>query len=169
MKSLVLPLFAEGIVRRRVATAWATRRALGLPSDETDCFRLINGEGDRLSGLAADVFGPVCVVASSALWCERHRDVIVGALEAELKGAGIRVVWRRSDARLQQDGFGGFGDGFGDDATEAARAPIDVKAAAAEEGTFVWVREDGLRYKILYVIWREGLAGRCAFGFWPPG
>ena len=137
-------------MRRRVANAWATRRALGLPSEETDCFRLINGEGDRLSGLAADVFGSVCVVASSALWCERHRDVVVAALEAELQGAGIRVVWRRSDARLKQDGFEGSEvDGGGPD---AAGAPIDVKAAAAEEGAFVLGREHGLRYKILYVL-----------------
>lgn len=153
-------------MRRRVATAWATRRALGLPSDETDCFRLINGEGDRLSGLAADVFGPVCVVASSALWCERHRAVIVGALEAELEGAGISVVWRRSDARLQQDGLG---DGVGDDATHAvaARAPIDVKAAAAEEGAFVWAREHGLRYKILCVIGVKDRLGVVPLGFGP--
>lgn len=139
-------------MRRRVANAWATRRAVGLPSEETDCFRLINGEGDRLGGLAADVFGSVCVVASSALWCERHRDVIVAALEAELQGAGIRVVWRRSDARLKQDGFEGAGGDGGGGGPDAAGGPIDVKAAAAEEGAFVWGREHGLRYKILCVI-----------------
>ncbi len=130
-------------MRRRVATAWATRRALGLPSEETDCFRLVNGEGDRLSGLAADVFGSVCVVASSALWCERHRGAIVAALEAELAGAGIRVVWRRSEARLKQDGFVMEEKGEGE-----KEGPVDVKAAAQEEGAFVWGREGGLRYKI---------------------
>lgn len=141
---------AEGIVRRRVATAWATRQALGLPNAETDCFRLINGEGDRLSGLAVDVFGPVCVAVSSALWCERHKEVIVGALEAQLAGAGIRLVWRRSQARLKQDGVE-------EEEKEKADVPkMDVKAAALEEGAFVWGREHGLQYKILCVDWIEG-------------
>jgi 23S rRNA G2069 N7-methylase RlmK/C1962 C5-methylase RlmI len=135
-------------VRRRVATAWSTRQALGLPSPETDCFRLINGEGDRLSGLAADCFGSVCVVASSALWCERHREAIVGALEAELEGAGIRVVWRRSEARLKQDGWEGEEAQETESGGPVAAVPIDVKAAAQEEGAFVWGREGGLRYKI---------------------
>lgn len=94
------------------------------------------------------MFGSVCVVASSALWCERHKDLIVAALEGELAGAGIRVVWRRSDARLQQDGFEGDGD---EGKEKEEKGTIDVKAAAQEEGAFVWGREHGLRYKILCV------------------
>lgn len=59
---------AEEIVQRRVAAAVALRAACGLPSEATDCYRLIHGEGDRLSGLVIDVFGDTAVIASSAVW-----------------------------------------------------------------------------------------------------
>ncbi|EWM24066.1 ribosomal rna large subunit methyltransferase i [Nannochloropsis gaditana] len=130
----------EDIVARRVSTAWATRQALGLPNAETTCFRLVNGEGDKLSGLAADVFDKVCVVSSSSLWCERHKDFIIQGLEASLGPAGISTVWRRSEARLKQDGFV--------DPEEALRPAIDVKAEARKEGAYVWAKEAGLKYKV---------------------
>lgn len=130
----------EDIVARRVSTAWTTRQALGLPNAETTCFRLVNGEGDKLSGLAADVFDKVCVVSSSSLWCERHKDFIIQGLEASLGPAGISTVWRRSEARLKQDGFV--------DPEEALRPAIDVKAEARKEGAYVWAKEAGLKYKV---------------------
>jgi 23S rRNA G2069 N7-methylase RlmK/C1962 C5-methylase RlmI len=45
----------ETILRQRFASAIATRRALNLPSEQTDTFRLVNGEGDGISGLAIDI------------------------------------------------------------------------------------------------------------------
>ena len=37
----------------------------------TDVYRLVNSEGDRLSGLIVDRVGPQLVVSSSAAWVER--------------------------------------------------------------------------------------------------
>ncbi len=130
----------EDMVARRVSTAWATRQALGLPNKETTCFRLVNGEGDRLSGLAADVFDKVCVVSSSSLWCERHQKAIIAGLDTVLGPSGIKVVWRRSEARLSQDGF--------EDKEEGVKPFIDVKAEAQKEGASVWVKEAGIKYKV---------------------
>ena len=46
---------ADGIVRARVREAYEARKALGLTSNaRTTCYRLINSEGDRLSGLNVD-------------------------------------------------------------------------------------------------------------------
>jgi len=130
----------EAMVARRVSTAWATRQALGLPNKETTCFRLVNGEGDRLSGLAADVFDKVCVVSSSSLWCEKHKGAIVAGLDTVLGPSGIKTVWRRSEARLSQDGF--------EDKEEGLKPVIDVKAEAQKEGAYVWVKEAGIKYKV---------------------
>lgn len=60
---------------RRLDGAVSLRGACGLPSGSTSCYRLIHGEGDRLSGLVIDVYGDVAVVASSALWvrCIKHK------------------------------------------------------------------------------------------------
>jgi len=60
------------LVKWRVGQAAAARAALGLPGPGTDVYRLINSEGDRLSGVTADALGPGCVVVSScAAWSER--------------------------------------------------------------------------------------------------
>ena len=55
----------------RVQRAVALRAALGLPGAGTTVYRLINSEGDGLSGLIVDVLGEQLVVASSAAWVER--------------------------------------------------------------------------------------------------
>jgi len=60
------------LIAWRVGQAAAARAALGLPGPGTDVYRLINSEGDRLSGVTADALGPGCVVVSScAAWSER--------------------------------------------------------------------------------------------------
>ena len=41
----------------------------------TDTYRLMNGEGDGLSGLAIDIIGyHHIVIMSSAIWCEIYRS-----------------------------------------------------------------------------------------------
>ena len=44
---------------RHIATRllWQLARdAINLPNKDTNCYRLVNGEGDRLSGLVVDVY-----------------------------------------------------------------------------------------------------------------
>ncbi|KAG5190916.1 ribosomal RNA large subunit methyltransferase I-like protein [Tribonema minus] len=93
------------VVEARVRTARAARAAIGLPSAATDAYRCVNGEGDRLSGLVVDVFGTTVGVSSSALWVESHRPAVEAALRRAF-GDEYAIVWRLSDGRLQQDGWG---------------------------------------------------------------
>ena len=119
----------------RVLQAMALRRSLGLPSKETTVYRLINGEGDRLGGLIVDVFDSVVVIQSSAFWVERHRDTIESAISEAFaqadgnkkkKKATVRLIWRRAESRLKQDGY--TGKTSDDDVeTDAAAAPLAVK------------------------------------------
>jgi 23S rRNA (cytosine1962-C5)-methyltransferase len=53
--------FDLGFFRRRVQAALELRRALGLV-DGCSAYRLLNGEGDGLSGFVADVYGPYVVL-----------------------------------------------------------------------------------------------------------
>lgn len=70
--------------RDKFAEARDQRRALHLPNDETNAYRLVHAEGDGLPGLIVDVFDDVCVVQSTtlgmrlrqALWLEALRDAI---------------------------------------------------------------------------------------------
>lgn len=93
----------SNLLHHRLQEAADLRRACGLPSDGTTAYRLVNSEGDRLSGLTVDVFGTTAVAVTSALWLEQRQDEVVAALGA--LPMVDEVVWRRSDGRLQQDGW----------------------------------------------------------------
>eukprot|EP00536_Pseudo-nitzschia_multiseries_P017614 jgi/Psemu1/225830/e_gw1.1676.6.1 len=98
-------LILKTILSHNLERALSTRTALGLPSEDfTDTYRLVNGEGDALSGLAVDVVGgSVAVVMSSAAWCEIHRSTILEALGELLPDH--ELVWKTTPSRLKQDGY----------------------------------------------------------------
>jgi len=97
------------ILAHKLREAVRTRARLNLPSPGTDSYRLVNGEGDGLSGLCVDVLGgEVAVIMSSAAWCEIYREEILEALREALLvpyPSGLELIWRRTDARLKQDGY----------------------------------------------------------------
>ena len=107
-----------------------TRRALGLPLDSnTDTFRLVNGEGDSVSGLAVDVVGgDVAVIMSSAAWCEIHKSTILASLQKILPEH--ELIWKTTPARLKQDGYI-LDDGIYD---EAIPENIDEPVICLENG-----------------------------------
>jgi len=101
---------AESKILRRILTlnferSLQTRSFLGLPShSNTDTFRLVNSEGDSLSGLAIDVVGGNnAVIMSSAAWCEIHKSTILDSLRDVLPEH--ELIWKTTPSRLKQDGF----------------------------------------------------------------
>jgi 23S rRNA G2069 N7-methylase RlmK/C1962 C5-methylase RlmI len=95
--------FMSLILTTQMEKALKTRRALGLPSATTDTYRLINGEGDGLSGLAVDIIGnKVAVVMSSAAWCQTHKPAILNCLQHVLPEH--ELIWKTTPSRLRQDG-----------------------------------------------------------------
>ena len=93
------------LLKIRIEQAIALRSAISLPSDTNSVYRLINGEGDRLGGLVVDVLGTTVVAQSSAFWVEKHKKVIEEAILATVKCH--KLVWRRAEGRLKQDGYTG--------------------------------------------------------------
>ncbi|QCD85980.1 ribosomal RNA large subunit methyltransferase I [Vigna unguiculata] len=85
-----------------IDAAVEVRRRLGLPSVHTNAYRLINSEGDRLSGLIIDVFGDVAVVASSAAWVEKYKSEIEACL-GKINYIN-HINWRPSVDILKEDG-----------------------------------------------------------------
>ncbi len=117
-----LPL--QKLLLKRIRQAASVRSALGLRGTENidsanessdskrEMYRLINGEGDRLGGLVVDIMGPVIVAQSSAVWTEKHRKSIEGALmdlESCEESGTVKLVWKKAKSRLQKDGYV-FGD-----------------------------------------------------------
>jgi 23S rRNA (cytosine1962-C5)-methyltransferase len=87
--------------RARVATARALRARLGLPSERTTAYRLINSEGDELPGVVVDVYGDAVVIQITTLGMSLRRAWLVEALEAELGPVTIFEVAAQSYAELE--------------------------------------------------------------------
>lgn len=93
----------EKLLEARLYDAINLRRSMALPSADTNAYRLVNSEGDRLSGLIVDVFGDVAVIASSAAWVEKYKQ------EIEFLVGKVRDVnhikWRPSIDILKEEGL----------------------------------------------------------------
>jgi 23S rRNA (cytosine1962-C5)-methyltransferase len=74
-------------VRERVETALQLRRTLVEP--ETNAFRLLNGEGDFVPGIIADVYGEFVVVQCLTAGARALRSLFTEALTGVLHPAGI--------------------------------------------------------------------------------
>lgn len=92
------------IIASRVRNALSLRRELGLGNEDNSAYRLLNGEGDFLSGVVADVYNNIIVVECSALWGEVHRSSIELALKLEIPFVDT-IVWRSKTKRLELDGW----------------------------------------------------------------
>ena len=104
------------ILSVKIRDAMNARITSNLPSSSTDSYRLVNGEGDGLSGLAIDIIGGLtgdiyAVIMSSAVWCEIHKKIIKRVVERILlsdhpnyfnKGNDLKLVWRNTPTRLLQ-------------------------------------------------------------------
>ncbi|KAF8783794.1 hypothetical protein HU200_000232 [Digitaria exilis] len=93
----------ERLLEARISSAVDLRRRLGLPSADTNAYRLINSEGDRLSGLIVDIFADVAVIASSAAWVEKYREEIQFFV-SKLNGIN-HIKWRPSEDILKEEGL----------------------------------------------------------------
>jgi 23S rRNA G2069 N7-methylase RlmK/C1962 C5-methylase RlmI len=109
----------------------------------TDTFRWVNGEGDGLSGLAVDILGyQVAVIMSSAAWCQVYQTEIEQAVQDvwnnshhpkddHHQDSPIRIVWKTTPGRLEQDGFSSASGGG---SNNKANMDQRMHPAAKEEG-----------------------------------
>ena len=83
----------------RLRSAFRLRQALGLISDDNNCFRLVHGEGDFLPGLVVDIYGDTAVMQAHSPGMHFARRTIAEAL-TRLPQARIRNVYYKSDTTL---------------------------------------------------------------------
>lgn len=149
------------LLKRRLSQAVALRRSMVLPRPDTSVYRLVNGEGDRLGGLIIDVLGDTVVTQSSALWVEIHRQLITATLTELFGMEGKALLWRRSEARLKQDGYDDYlqymkqlegGGGEGTSSSSSVETKMDDSSAASismdESNALQEVTENGIRYSL---------------------
>lgn len=136
----------EMIMETKLKDAIASRKSLRLIQEDTDgeektdSFRLINGEGDGLSGLAIDILGGnVAVLMSSAAWCEYHKstleNIVKEVLSREMPDI-TTLIWRRTESRLKQDGIDVLEeDDYDDDMEDSC---VIVTESGIQYKTFPW-------------------------------
>jgi 23S rRNA G2069 N7-methylase RlmK/C1962 C5-methylase RlmI len=116
---------------------------LNLPNSNTDTYRLINGEGDCLSGLAVDVISNNVVVMSSAAWCERYKTNILQVLDEALGKNKFQLIWKTTSSRLQQDGVSVVEP----QSDEEDAAGTDNEQYDPSQSSMVVSRENGIEYE----------------------
>jgi 23S rRNA (cytosine1962-C5)-methyltransferase len=130
----------ETILKERILTAVRRRIELCL-AKATDCYRLVNGEGDMLSGLIVDQVGESCIIIqSSAYWTEKHRGLIINIFnelfnnESGSADQKVKIIFTTHANRVRQDGF----TGPCPELQEEERAVLHDKV----------ITENGLKFKV---------------------
>ncbi len=79
-----------------IDTALEVRKAVGLVgSSETNCYRLVHGEGDSLPGLIIDYYDGVCVMQAHSAGMFRAKSQICEALK-NIYGESLKAVYDKS-------------------------------------------------------------------------
>jgi 23S rRNA (cytosine1962-C5)-methyltransferase len=93
----------EQALRERIAQAISLRALLYLPNQHTNIYRLINSEGDGLSGITVDVFNTHAVIAVTGAWALVHRELLQTVLQEALPH--LTFIWRPMEKILQKEGW----------------------------------------------------------------
>jgi 23S rRNA (cytosine1962-C5)-methyltransferase len=91
------------LLASRIEAAVSRRRAIDLPSAETNAVRLVHAEGDELPGLVVDQLGDVLSVQFGTLGMKKREPTILDALERQLQPRAI--VDRTSERAAKSEGF----------------------------------------------------------------
>jgi 23S rRNA (cytosine1962-C5)-methyltransferase len=83
----------------KVSEALNVRKSTGLPDSSTNCFRLIHGEGDGLTGLVVDVYGEAIVMQAHSAGIHLDRIVIADALKQTF-GDNLKCIYYKSQSTL---------------------------------------------------------------------
>lgn len=89
----LLPDFWE----QKLSGCLKMRRSLGLAAEggQTNCYRLVHGEGDGLPGLIIDWYDGTCVLQAHSVGMFRSRENIVKALQ-KIYGKSLLAVYDKS-------------------------------------------------------------------------
>lgn len=88
------------LLDRRMDAAIALRDRVVPP--ETDAYRIVHGEGDRLPGLICDLYGPYASVQFDGQGISYHREAVLEALVPRLQARAIVGLVLRTGRRTER-------------------------------------------------------------------
>ena len=92
----------QSLLCDRIQQAFTLRKQLGLiDNPKTNCYRLINSEGDGLAGLIIDIYGGTAVLQCHSLGTYRYRQEIAEVLQ-EIYGDRLSAVYDKSSTTLSR-------------------------------------------------------------------
>ena len=98
--------------RHRLEVAYDLRRSIGLAgSTDTNCYRLVHGEGDNLPGLIIDVYDRTAVMQAQSVGMHVCRMQIAEALQQVMAGV-IDNIYYKSETTLPYKANLGQEDGY---------------------------------------------------------
>lgn len=77
-------------IKNNITRAFDLRRTIF--DEDTNCYRIVNGEGDNIPGLIVDRYNDVLVLQIATVGIDRIKDVIVEALLETTKKLGVKIV-----------------------------------------------------------------------------
>jgi len=96
----------------RIGSAWELRKDLGLVGDaQTEVFRWVNAEGDRLPGLIIDCYAGAAVVQTHSVGMFRNLEEITSAMEG-VAGKQLHTIYLKSQSTLPDLPSGDTKTGF---------------------------------------------------------
>lgn len=125
----------EDLFLSKITEAIHFRQRLGLPSSDTNCYRLIHGEGDGFPGLIIDLYGDTAVIQCHTAGMYNMRNIICGILIRAC--TGLKAVYNKSADTLSKHGYSSEGDDFL--YKDASYSPLE------------YVQESGIRYSIDFI------------------
>ena len=84
--------------KSKIENALILRKNLGLITDNNNCFRLVHGEGDFLSGLIIDIYGNTAVIQAHSVGMHFLKDVFAKIIIEVFNN--VENVYYKSDTTL---------------------------------------------------------------------
>lgn len=134
------PQTDDSLYIRRLSSALALRRTPGVIPPETDCYRLVHGEGDGLPGLVIDIYAKVAVIQAHSAGMAQDASAIAAAIQ-NVFGAEIESVYFRSTAQESGHWLIGGHTGSVSVLEYGNRFEVDV-AGGQKTGFFIDQREN---------------------------
>jgi 23S rRNA (cytosine1962-C5)-methyltransferase len=100
----------EVLFRKKIRQAKALRQSIALPSNTTNCYRLIHGEGDGMPGLIIDIYFNTAVVQTYTIGMHQLKLTLVAALLAEIPQ--LEAIYDKSMDTMQKHGTHISGDAY---------------------------------------------------------
>ncbi|MEQ8425906.1 MAG: class I SAM-dependent rRNA methyltransferase [Cyclobacteriaceae bacterium] len=91
----------------KIKACYQQRNDSGVISNQTNAYRLVNGEGDELSGLIIDFYNGVAVVQAHSIGMYRDKELIADALK-EILLENLKAIYLKAPSaskNIQSDGY----------------------------------------------------------------